>query len=120
MSEPVVAFDPAERAAGKVSAPMRREAPQLSGLCRGGLQELFDLAFQQTIDNICDPNTSADEAREIQITIKLKPMEGAREQVTLAAHVKTKLVAMMPAVSGIYIHAANTKNPSGIEFGVGE
>jgi hypothetical protein len=122
MNDPaVVAFDPEERAAGKVSAPTgRRPVPQLSNLCRGALQEQFEVCFQQIIDNICDPNTDADFVREIGITLKFKVQEGQREQIALAVHTKPKLAAMMPAVSGLYIAAANTKNPSGIEFGVGE
>lgn len=45
----------------------------LANLGDGGALELFDVALQEILKNIQDPNTPADAARSITLTVTFKP-----------------------------------------------
>jgi hypothetical protein len=47
----------------------------LANLDRGGALEAFDHALGSVIANILDPNTPAEQAREIVLRVKIKPDE---------------------------------------------
>ncbi len=50
-------------------------AVSLSTLAGGRLEERFQLALGETLENIRDPNTSKDVVRKITITLEFKPQE---------------------------------------------
>lgn len=45
----------------------------LGSLARGAAVERFDDALARVVENIVDPNTDADAAREITLKVKFKP-----------------------------------------------
>ena len=64
----------------------------LATLGGGGLEEQFQMALEQVLWNINDPNTRTDAKRKIQIVIELKPNEMG-EMGYLRYSVTPKLVA---------------------------
>lgn len=50
-------------------------AVSLSTLAAGRLEERFQLALEETLANIRDPNTSKDVVRRIIVTLDFKPQE---------------------------------------------
>lgn len=71
----------------------------LADLANGGLSELFDVAVQEVMANIHNPNTPADAKRSITITIPLVASED-RHQVAYTAAIAVKLAGVR-GVSGV-------------------
>lgn len=63
---------------------------ELSQLVQGGVQEKFDKEFTRVIRNIDDPNTAANAARSITITITFKP-DAEREIINTSITTKSTL-----------------------------
>ncbi|MGF2943017.1 hypothetical protein [Enterococcus xiangfangensis] len=64
---------------------------QLSEMSEGSVQERFEHEFAEVIKNVMDPNTDSKKKRQVVITIDVTTDE-YRDQVYLAAQVKSKLV----------------------------
>lgn len=52
---------------------MEQQRLSLASLGDGGALELFNVALQEVLKNIQDPNTRADAERSITLTVKIKP-----------------------------------------------
>lgn len=70
-------------------------------LNQGAAVELFDNEMKKLLDNIADPQTSAEVAREIQLTVKVKPAE-SREQAAVQLTIKSKLAPQKPASASLF------------------
>jgi hypothetical protein len=70
------------------------QVKSIADLNYGAVNEQFDKAFNQLIDNMLDPSTEAKKARSIVITIKVIPSED-RSMAQTEVDVKTKLAPIM-------------------------
>jgi len=75
------------------------ERLSLATLCNGSAIERFDHELQKILENINDPNTEPTAAREVTLTVKIKPDED-REMFRTEMTVKPKL-AGLAAVSSM-------------------
>lgn len=80
-----------------MSIPLKLET--LNG---GGVLEAIEVAVQQVLDNIADPNTDAKKAREVNVKIKFKPNE-QRNMGEVEATVSCKLQPQAAQVVSIII-----------------
>src|SRR5690606_25765483 len=74
----------------------------LTNIGGGAAVELFDRELQEVLKNIQDPNTPARKKRLIQIQISLTPNEN-REHAQVEIHVNSKLAAVVPKATLIYL-----------------
>jgi hypothetical protein len=78
------------------------ETLTLVNLAGGAAPELFAREFGFLLENVQDPNTPAEKARTVTITVKVEPTED-RESGTISVEVKSKLAPPKPAVSMVYM-----------------
>lgn len=74
------------------------ERLSLATICDKTAVERFDYELQKVLDNIIDPNTEATAAREITLTVKIKPDEN-REMIHTEMTVKSKMAGLTSVVS---------------------
>lgn len=74
----------------------------------GALEVRFQRELQRVVENIDDPNTG-EEAREITIKVRCKPIDDRREQVAVEATVTSKLSAYRPAAANAFLVRENGK-----------
>ena len=78
------------------------ETVSLESIGAGAAVERFQLALQETLDNIIDPNMDAKKARCITLKITLKPDEN-REFSDAQISVGTTLAPITPVKTKIFI-----------------
>lgn len=77
----------------------------LENIGNGAAKELFQRALDEVLANIADPNTKADQKREISLKVSIVPTEsrdGARESGGFEIQVQTKLAGPKPAGGTMY------------------
>lgn len=74
----------------------------LETLQEGALVERFNLALEQVLKNIANPNTKAREKRKITIEVTFDPGED-RDDINIVTKVGTKLTQLRPVESRGYI-----------------
>jgi hypothetical protein len=78
------------------------ETVSLESIGAGAAVERFQLALQEVLDNIIDPNTDAKKARVITLKITMKPDEN-REFSSAEISVGTTLAPITPVKTKIFI-----------------
>jgi hypothetical protein len=72
------------------SAPADPRLVTLAGLASGAVEELWQAALAQVLENIDDPNTDADTKRKIALTFDIEPEESRKSaKITFRCAVKT-------------------------------
>lgn len=74
----------------------------LGTLAQGAVEERFNMALEEVLNNILDPNTTAKKARKIQLTVTLMPNEN-RQFTSVEFGVKTTLQSPKPVQTGLII-----------------
>lgn len=74
----------------------------LNNIAGGAAAEIFQRELESVMENINDPNTKADTAREIQLTITIKP-DPYRETIAVMLSAKTKLSPVKGAAGIAYL-----------------
>ena len=74
----------------------------LAGLQDGAVEERFQVALGKVLDNIADPNTDAEKARRITITLTFAP-DKERRHCALAIDVTEKLVGPEGLYTDVYL-----------------
>lgn len=75
----------------------------IEGVCQGAIPELFDAELKRVVENILDPNTHPTEAREIQLSIKIKPSKEGRASGRIEVSAKSKLAGSLGTGAAIYM-----------------
>ena len=81
---------------------MTEKSITLTNLSSGAVVEQFNTELQRVWDNIADPNTDPDAAREIQIKVKFKPSD-ERGVVDIKVSASTKLAPAEPVETMAYL-----------------
>ena len=68
----------------------------------GAAEEKFEDALRKVLNNILDPNTRPNVAREVVLTVKIKPSE-ARTDAEVIIDCRTKLATDKPFPTKIFI-----------------
>ncbi len=74
----------------------------LDNIAGGALREQFDAAWEELIANIRDPNTDAEEVREINIKVRVAPDKN-RAKFATRVRVTTKLSGLQPMADTLYL-----------------
>lgn len=74
----------------------------LSTIARGAVNEQFEYALNEVLENISDPNTNPASARTITIKLTFKP-DMKRESAMVQCNVTNSLAPALPASTSIYI-----------------
>jgi len=74
----------------------------LANIGNGAAMEIFAEEMQKVMANTQDPNTDAEEPREITLKVILKP-NPQRDAMDVKIQVKSKLAPIVPASGTIYI-----------------
>lgn len=80
-----------------MSKPLKLETLQ-----NGAVLEAFEVELQNVLDNIQDPNTKPDGAREVTVKLKFKPNKD-RNYTSLTYSVTSKLQASEPGEVPIFV-----------------
>lgn len=80
----------------------KTEIVSLESLSGGAVVERFQLALQEVLDNIIDPNTEAKKARSITLKFTVKPDED-REVCTVTIGSETKLAPIAQLNTHIFV-----------------
>lgn len=75
---------------------------KLNTLAGGAVEERFNMALEEVLNNILDPNTDPGKARRIQLNVTLKPHED-RSFSVVEFGVKTTLQPPKPVKTGLII-----------------
>lgn len=78
----------------------------LETLARGAAVERFREELERVADNVLDPNTSATQAREITLKVKIKP-NASRSMLAVEVQTATKLANAEGVGTSIYISRNN-------------
>lgn len=78
------------------------EEIQISTLAGGAVEERFNDALQEVLENIQDPNTDAKKKRKITLTVTFEPKE-SRDFTGVDFQVKTTLQPAVPVQTGLII-----------------
>ncbi|UJS28471.1 replication terminator protein [Macrococcoides canis] len=70
----------------------------LNTILDGAVQEQFDLAMEEVLKNIHDPNTEPGIARKVNVTFKISS-NPARETLNVEVDTKTSLVGKQPVMA---------------------
>lgn len=73
----------------------------LSKIGLGALEERFDLAMKEVVQNILDPNMDPTKSREVIIKITIKPSKSNKKACEMFTEVKTKLEQRLPLFSSM-------------------
>lgn len=76
----------------------------------GAIPELFQIAHEQIVKNIGDPNTDAKAKRKVVIEIVYQAIDEGRENVQASAQVKTTLAPIKPILTVLDIGTVATKD----------
>jgi hypothetical protein len=68
-----------------------QEEVRLDNLAGGAVDELFQAALAQVIENTLDINTDAEAARSLTLTVKIVPVTTDRRTVNAIVQIKTSL-----------------------------
>lgn len=71
----------------------------ITTICGGGVNEVFQREFQEVLANIADPNTDSEGTRKLTLTFTLKPHEdrsGAQVFFTCKSALQPVVVAKSP------------------------
>jgi hypothetical protein len=79
-------------------------------MAKGAVLEQFEVALDEVLKNITDPNTDSAKTREIQLSLKFKAGE-SREMAAVTCQYKTKLAPVSPIVTVILIDKDNNGTP---------
>jgi len=80
----------------------KTEIVSLASISGGAVVERFDLALQEVLNNIIDPNTDAKKARTITLKFTVKPDED-REVCTVSIGSETKLAPISQLNTHIFV-----------------
>lgn len=80
----------------------KTEIVSLASISGGAVVERFDLALQEVLNNIIDPNTDAKKARTITLKFTVKPDED-REVCTVGISSETKLAPISQLNTHIFV-----------------
>lgn len=86
---------------------------RLETLCGGAVNERFQQAFQEALDNIVDVDTPVRKKREIVIKVTLEPTED-REMIKVNAEVNKKLAN--PSGSAGLFHVGRAKGGRAVAY----
>lgn len=81
---------------------MSNHSIDLNTFASGGMAELFNAEMQKVYENIKDPNTAADAARIVTVTIKIKP-DKDRDVAPASVQVKSSLAPREPVTTKIMV-----------------
>ena len=84
----------------------REDLVSLETLKGGAVLERFHDALAQVVANVADPNTKADAARTITITVKFKP-DDHRSMAAVGIEVATKLAPPAPLGTSVFLGVRN-------------
>jgi hypothetical protein len=88
---------------------------ELMTTARGAVSEFFDRGLQQIVDNIADPNTKNKQKRTLTLEFVFSPDDDG-EDVDLHIHMKTKLAAVLPAKTRMYVGRRASGKAVAVEF----
>ncbi len=95
---------------------------KLENLAIGAANERFDEELKKVIPNIMDPNTT-DAAREIKLTVKIKPLDPVDRRVCgVSISCSSKLAPLSPVITSIHVgmkdneYQAYENNPDQIDL----
>lgn len=74
----------------------------IDNLANGAVYEMLGEAFQKLAENVADPNTKAEQKRQIKITIDVSPYKD-RTGAEYSVKVENKLAGIRPAEGTMYI-----------------
>jgi len=80
----------------------------LENFASGAATELFERELANVLDNIDDPNTKPETARQITLTFTIKPDE-MRDQAALSVEAKSKLAPVRQAIGTTFFGKTNGK-----------
>ncbi len=80
----------------------KEEVIDINKLAGGAIQEAIHFALEECFENIKDPNTEAEKARKLTITMELKPDE-TRQIVKTKTTCKTTLVPVNSIVTQLLL-----------------
>lgn len=80
----------------------------LSEIANGAVQEAFENAFKQVLNNVHDLNTEPEKERKVMLDIKVRPNEN-RDILTLTCTAKAKLVPRISVGTTLLTDAAGTE-----------
>jgi len=87
---------------------MRTRVLNLANAARGGVQEMWDRAMSEVLENIDDPNTPAKKPRELVVRVVFLPTKD-RLSAQVVYEVKTKLQHVNAAADHVYFGRVNGK-----------
>lgn len=71
-------------------------------MARGAIRERVDYEMSKIVNNILDPNTVAQTARKLTVTLTLKPNE-KRDQIAVSSAVSCKLAPTNEVSTQLYV-----------------
>lgn len=82
----------------------------LETVADGRLEERFQQAMDEVLENIQDPTKKTDTMRKITIELKMTPTDELRERVATQLNVKTKLAPPKPVESPMWTGRRETED----------
>jgi phosphate-selective porin len=86
-----------------VQAQLDQTMPSLATIADGAVEEAFQIALQEVLLNVADPNTDPNAKREINIKVVFAPIGEEREEVRIGIQCTTKTVSHKPIDSLFWI-----------------
>lgn len=80
----------------------KEEQLNINELAGGAIQEAINFALKDVFENIKDPNTEAEKARKLTISMELKP-DGSRQIIKTKVSCKTNLVPVNSIITQLYL-----------------
>lgn len=80
----------------------KEENFNINELAGGAIQEAISFALKDVFENIKDPNTDAEKARKLTITMELKPDE-SRQIIKTKISCKTNLVPVNSIITQLFL-----------------
>ena len=90
-------------------------APDLSSLADGAVQERFDIEWSKVLTNLMDPNTDHKKKRKLQLTLTFGTDEN-RDIALVDVDAKVTLAPAKGIVTKILMDRDNSGNAVGAEF----